>query len=302
MFPFIKYTKVWFIFSLVIMLVGFGAMVRNYQESGQLLNWGIDFTGGTLMEYQFKDNSKDLTAPLKDTINAVLPDTVSQVTLTDKNTYLVQGKNITEEELRKIEAGVKAAHGDFELLRFTTIGPKIGATLKQKAFVALAVALVAIVFYIAYAFRYVPKRVSPWRFGICAIIALVHDVLTTVGFVAFMHFEADALFITALLTVVGFSVHDTIVVFDRIREHLKTQGRDDTFGHIADLSLNQTIARSINTSLSTLITLTALAVFGAATLRPFVLTLIFGITVGTYSSIFIASPLLTWWQERDRVR
>jgi preprotein translocase SecF subunit len=155
---------------------------------------------------------------------------------------------------------------------------------------------------LAYAFRKVPKRVSPWRFGICAVVALLHDVLTTTGVFALMGYEVDALFITAILTVIGFSVHDTIVVFDRIRENLKFQGRDESFAQVADLSLNQTLSRSINTSVSTLITLAALYVLGAPSLKTFLFALLFGITIGTYSSIFIASPLLVLWQGKKGIR
>jgi preprotein translocase SecF subunit len=131
---------------------------------------------------------------------------------------------------------------------------------------------------------------------------LVHDILITLGAFALLGFEVDAFFITALLTIMGFSVHDTIVVFDRIRENLKNQSRDETFGQIADKSLNQTLTRSINTSVSTLFTLVALYFLGAESIRIFVFALIIGILVGTYSSIFIASPILTIWQERRRLR
>ncbi|PIZ70965.1 protein translocase subunit SecF [Candidatus Peregrinibacteria bacterium CG_4_10_14_0_2_um_filter_43_11] len=302
-FKFIKYTKLWLTISLAIILIGFGAMVRNQIETGHILNWGIDFTGGSLMEYQFEDSVTTIVPQeLSATIDQVLPSTVSQITVTGEGTYLIHARDLTEEELTQIREAIHAQYGNFEMLRFTTIGPKIGATLKQKAMMALAVALIAIVLYIAYAFRHVPKRVSAWRFGFCAILALIHDVLIAVGFFAIMRFEIDSLFITALLTIIGFSVHDTIVVFDRIRENLKKQSRDDTFGDIADISLNQTMTRSINTSISTLFPLVALYIWGAPSLHHFIFALIIGIIVGTYSSIFIASPVLTFWQEKKRIR
>jgi len=209
---------------------------------------------------------------------------------------------MSEEQLQAVQASVEAEIGSFELLRFNTIGPKIGDTLKRKALIALGIALVAIVLYIAYAFRKVPKKVSPWRFGFSAIVALAHDIIITLGVFALLGLEVNAFFITALLTIMGFSVHDTIVVFDRIRENLKKQGRDDTFGDIADISLNQTLTRSINTSLSTLFPLVALYIWGAESIKILVFALIIGIFVGTYSSIFIASPILTIWQERRRLR
>lgn len=184
--------------------------------------------------------------------------------------------------------------------RFTTIGPVVGETLKKRAVIAVIIAMAMIVLYVAFAFRKVPKKVSPWKFGICAIIALIHDVLIPVGIFAIFRLEVDALFITAILTVLGFSVHDTIVVFDRIRENLKYQERDESFAHVANKSMTQTMARSINTSLTTLITLTALLLLGSTSIFNFILVLVIGIVVGTYSSIFIASPLLTLWLKKEQ--
>ena len=254
------------------------------------------------MEFQFESETEIETQSLYDAIEVAYPNSVSQITVTDQNTYIVQAKDMSEEQLQFVEISVGEALGEFEMLRFTTIGPKIGSTLKNKAIIALSVALIAIVLYIAYAFRKVPKRVSPWKFGFCAIVALAHDIVITLGVFALLGFEVNAFFITALLTIMGFSVHDTIVVFDRIRENLKQQGRDDTFADIADTSLNQTLTRSINTSLSTLFPLVALYIWGAESIRILVFALIIGIFVGTYSSIFIASPILTIWQERRRIR
>jgi preprotein translocase subunit SecF len=174
--------------------------------------------------------------------------------------------------------------------------------MKYKALIALLIALGAIVIYIAFAFRKIPRKVSPWRFGISAIIALAHDILFVVGVYAilgkFMNIEIDALFITALLTILGFSVHDTIVVFDRLRENLKNLSRDVTFKDVANQALTQTMARSLNTSISTLFTLVALLIFGSSSIYYFVLALVLGTIIGTYSSIFIASPVLVWWNNK----
>lgn len=301
-FKFIKHTKLWFIISSIVILIGVGAMVNNKISTGHFIQLGIDFTGGTLMELKFDQAVDNQVDQLREAIDSVAPNTVSQITVTGQDTYIIHGKDISAEEYDSVTASITKRLGDYDEIRFTTIGPKIGETMKRKATTALVIALVAIVLYIAYAFRRIPKRVSPWRFGMCAIIALVHDVLITLGVFALLGFEVDAFFITALLTIMGFSVHDTIVVFDRIRENLKSQGRDDTFGDIADLSLNQTLSRSINTSISTLFTLVALYFLGAESLKVFVFALIIGILVGTYSSIFIASPVLTMWQERKRLR
>ncbi len=172
------------------------------------------------MEFQFESETEIETQSLYDAIEVAYPNSVSQITVTDQNTYIVQAKDMSEEQLQFVEISVGEALGEFEMLRFTTIGPKIGSTLKNKAIIALSVALIAIVLYIAYAFRKVPKRVSPWKFGFCAIVALAHDIVITLGVFALLGFEVNAFFITALLTIMGFSVHDTIVVFDRIRENL----------------------------------------------------------------------------------
>lgn len=299
-FKFIKHTKIWFTLSTIAVLIGIGAMVYNKVNYGRALELGIDFTGGSLMEIQ-PETDIDMGV-IGESVNETYPGLFKEYVKTDVGSYIIQASHMSEDELQGVSQIIKEQNGEFELLRFTTIGPKIGSTLKSKAFTALAIALVAIVLYIAYAFRRVPKRVSPWKFGFCAIVALAHDILITLGVFAILGFEVNAFFITALLTIMGFSVHDTIVVFDRIRENLKKQTRDDSFGDIADISLNQTLTRSINTSLSTLFPLVALYIWGAESIRIFVFALIIGIFVGTYSSIFIASPLLTYWQERKRRR
>jgi len=299
---FIKYTKLWFTLSIATLLIGVGAMIYNKVTFGSALEYGIDFTGGSYMEFQFDDIAKVDTNSLYEAIDAAYENSVSQITVTEENTYIVQAKDMTEEQLQAVQASIGQKLGKFETLRFTTIGPKVGGTLKTKAMTALFVAMLAIVLYISFAFRKVPKRVNPWKFGLCAVIALAHDVFTVVGIFALLRLEINTFFITALLTVIGFSVHDTIVVFDRIRENLKKQTRDETFADVADASLNQTLARSINTSLSTLFPLIALLVWGAESIKTFVFALVIGIFIGTYSSIFIASPLLTLWQERARIR
>ncbi len=300
-FSFIRLSWLWFSLSAAVILVGAASMVINQVRLGSPLALGIDFAGGSLMELDFEAESVDRQA-LEEAIHAAYPDSVSQITLNDQGSYMVQAKDMSQEQMLQVSESIRQKLGDFQLLRFNTIGPKIGATLRQKAIVALSIASIAIVLYIAYAFRTIPKRVSPWRFGFAAIAALLHDILITLGVFALLGYEIDALFITALLTIMGFSVHDTIVVFDRIRENLKGQTRDQTFSDIADISLRQTMARSINTSLSTLLPLLALYFWGSESIHHFVFALIVGIVVGTYSSVFIASPLLSLWQGRKELR
>ena len=201
--------------------------------------------------------------------------------------------------------GQDKGEGYVEERRFTSIGPTIGEELQQKAIWAIAAVLVAIILYIAWAFRRVSKPVPSWQYGIAAVIALFHDVFIPVGIFAvlgrFMNVEIDTLFITALLTVLGFSVHDTIVVFDRIRENLLKPV--ENFAIVVNRSVNETLARSINTSITTLLVLLTTLFLGGETIRYFILTLVIGILFGTYSSIFIASPLLVsahQWARRRR--
>lgn len=300
-FSFIKYSWLWFSISLIAILIGIGAMVNNTLNNGQAIKLGIDFTGGTLFEVQFNDLNITKES-LNEVIEGFQKDLVAQINQSDQGSFIVQSKALTGEKYDQVKLSMEKELGEFTEIRFNNIGPKIGETLRQKAIIALSIALIAIVLYIAYAFRKVPKRVSAWRFGFTAIVALVHDVLITLGVFALLGFEVDALFITALLTIMGFSVHDTIVVFDRIRENLRKQSRNDTFGDVADKSLHETLWRSINTSVSTLVTLAALYFLGAESIRVFVFALMVGIIAGTYSSIFIASPVLSYWQERKRVR
>ena len=285
-------------------------------------NWGMDFTGGTSMEIKFSQEvtSEELTSAMTEIDTELDTETGTESVLvvdqeqsdepvelgtpiivkTNDGSYIIKIKHISEETHNYIISALENRFGELEEPKFTTIGPTIGETLKKKAIIAIFIALVMIVMYIGFAFRKVPRKVGAFRFGICAIIALVHDLLLVIGlFVVlgkFANVEIDALFITALLTILGFSVHDTIVVFDRIRENLR-KGLYATFAETTDAALNQTLARSVNTSLATLITIVSLLIFGADSIFYFVLALTVGIISGTYSSIFIASPLLVLWNK-----
>jgi len=189
---------------------------------------------------------------------------------------------------------------------FETIGPVIGSEITANAVKAVIVAAILIVLYISWSFRKVPKPASSFRFGICAIIALLHDALVLIGLFSllghFFHVEVDSLFVTAVLTVIGFSVHDTIVVFDRIRENLLKSGSGVAFEQIVNDSIVQTLSRSLNTSLTAILVLLSLLLFGGESIRWFVVALLIGIISGTYSSIFNAAPLLVVWQDWERRR
>lgn len=290
---FIKLTKPFFAISGTLVL----ASIILSLVFG--LKLGLDFTGGTMLEV--KSASTEMSAL---TISETLGEEYGapHVVSTNEGTFIIRLQHLSEEQHDAVNAKLGEKFEGLEEVRFTTVGPVIGETLKQKALVAILLTSLMIVLYIAFAFRKIPRELSPWRFGIAAIIALIHDVMIVIGiFVVLgkvMGVEVDALFITALLTVMGFSVHDTIVVFDRIRENLRFRKEGETLAETTDTALNQTLARSINTSMSVLITTVALLIFGAESIRMFILALTIGIIVGTYSSIFIASMLVVWWKER----
>ena len=263
----------------------------------------IDFTGGTLVEVTLPEGkTKDDIKAALETLKVEPPIGNISVSKTKDETILMRMRNLSNEEHLAFIGHINSTVGEVTERQFTTIGPTVGKSLKSRSMWALSIAAVAIVLYIAFAFRKIPRKLSPWRFGIIAVITLLHDVIITVGiFVILSHmtnFEFDTLFITALLTILGYSVNDTIVIFDRIRDNLFLQEKREDFEITADRSLRQSINRSINTSVSTLIMLGALFFLGSESVRWFVLTLIVGAIIGTYSSIFLATPLLVYWRKR----
>ena len=225
---------------------------------------------------------------------------VASIQKTSQNSYLIRSKPLVGDQVEAVQAKLSEKYDEPKELRRETIGPTIGAELLKNAIIALVVAVIAIVLYIAWAFRKVPAPASSWRFGISAIIALFHDILIVVRLFSIFGYlfavEIDALFVTALLTVLGFSVHDTIVVFDRIRENL-TREISSSFSEVVNHSIIQTITRSLNTSVTLVFVLAAIILFGGASIRWFVIALMIGVIVGTYSSIFNATPILVLWQE-----
>ncbi|MDP7476812.1 MAG: protein translocase subunit SecF [Candidatus Peribacteraceae bacterium] len=264
----------------------------------------IDFTGGTLVEVRLPEgvDKTHVTAAL-DVFESETPLGNVALTTTKSQSVLMRMRDISNEEHLALLSHLRGELGQIKEMQFTTIGPTVGASLKKRSFWALGIAAVAIVLYIAFAFRKIPRKLSPWRFGIIAVITLLHDVIITVGIFVLISqitsFEFDTLFITALLTILGYSVNDTIVIFDRIRDNLTDQGRKEDFATVADRSLSQSITRSINTSVSTLIMLSCLFILGSESIRWFVLTLIAGAIIGTYSSLFLATPLLVYWKKKS---
>jgi len=281
---FMRYKFLFFIISIVLIIPGLIFLFT----SG--LKLGIDFTGGGLLEYKFSQ------PVAKEQL-----DKYGVVSSSGDNTYIIRTSPQEFDQLQLLRQEIASNSGTFETLREENVGPTIGKELEQRASIAIGLAILAILAYVTLAFRKVPKPTSSWRFGIATIAALVHDVLFVVGVFAilghFFNVEIDVLFVTAMLTIIGFSVHDTIVVFDRIRENLtKYSGRK--FDEIANISIGQTLARSLNTSLTVVFVLVALLIFGGDTIKWFVVALLTGMISGTYSSIFNATALLAWWEER----
>ncbi|MBI2637461.1 MAG: protein translocase subunit SecF [Candidatus Sungbacteria bacterium] len=268
------------------------------------LKEGIDFTGGSLLEIEYRDARPDSDAIRKTLEPLELGNIVIQQT--GKSGVIIRMKDIDEPTHQNIlgllnaETEKNSIAAGIQQKRFDTIGPTIGRELRNHSILAIAIVLFLILSYIAWAFRKVSKPVASWKYGVVALVALFHDVFIPTGVFAFLGkfygVEADTLFVTAVLTVLGFSVHDTIVVFDRVRENLKKNAsREMVFADVVGVSVEETIVRSINTSFTVLLSLLAVFFFGGESIRYFILALIIGVIVGTYSSIFIASPLLVSW-------
>jgi preprotein translocase subunit SecF len=287
----ISHRKIYFTISIVLLL---GSLAS-------LLLWGlklgIDFTGGTLMEIEFLGER-----PANQEIQGKLADLdLGQINLqpTGQKGLILRLKDVDEATHQKILAAIGLEK--IEEKGFESIGPLIGSELKKKAFWAIVLALFAIILYIAWAFRKVSRPVASWQYGLVAIVALFHDVFITLGFFSlighFREIEIGLPFVAAFLTILGYSVNNSIVIFDRVRENLlKTNWTD--FGQVINQSINQSLTRCLNTTLTTLFVLLVIFFLGGQSIKYFSLALIIGIVIGTYSSIFITSPLIVIWQGR----
>lgn len=299
--PFIKYSKLWITISTLVTLVCIGLVVVWG------LKPGIDFTGGSLMETSYSTTRPTIVEMKQYLTDNGVSNAVVQ-TIGD-HSLVVRTGFLNENEHQQILSGVKknfAVNGnEVKEERFETVGASVSQQLRQRASWAIFLVSLGIIAYVAYAFRKVSRPVASWKYGLLAIVALIHDLFLVMGvFVILGHFkgvEIDTAFVVALLTVLGYSVNDTIVVYDRIRENL-LRHRSDDFGETVNIGLNQTLARSMNTTLTTLFPLLTLYFLGGTTIHYFVLALLIGIASGAYSSIFIASPLLALvekWQRRN---
>lgn len=287
----VKYKKIFFGVSVFLVL----ASLISIFTFG--LRFGVDFTGGSILEVSYDDNAPEKTQ----IIDAVIESGLEQVSVRQAGDsgYIIKTEVIDESVKNQITERLSVLSTGFNVDRFNTVGPTLGNELKSRATLALVVLILAIVLFIAYTFREVSKPVSSWKYGLVAIIALVHDVIITLGFFsiigAFYGVEIDTLFITALLVILGYSINDTIVVLDRVRENLrgiKEEFREQKFNKVVGQSLQETFTRSINTSITTLLALGALFVIGGIATQNFALALIVGVIAGSYSSLFLATPLL----------
>lgn len=277
--------KIWFIISFILVVPGTIALIIWG------LKPGIDFTGGQEMEVAGKTTQSEL----RDIVAKANVVDIT-VTTTGADNLLVRYSDKEAGDSEQVHQNVKVLieQAGLKEVSFSSVGPSVSRDITRNALLGVALASIAILIYIAFAFRNSPPPVSPWSFGGTAIFAMLHDALFVLGIFAILgHFygiQVDSLFVTAILTVIGFSVHDTIVVYDRIRENLRRLNKP--FEEIANISINETLARSLNTSITVVIVLLAFYLFGGESIKNFVLALLIGIIAGTYSSIFFATPSL----------
>jgi preprotein translocase subunit SecF len=300
----IKHRKIFYIISAILLL----GSLASFLTFG--LEIGIDFKGGTVIEVAYVDSASS-----RELVEANISTLAKEISLgsyvlqsVGDNGFSVKTRLVSDKERMMIEnAFSNNGENKIEVKKVNSIGPLIGKEAARKAFISIALVIICIVLFITFVFRHVSKPVSSWKYGLMAIVALAHDVIIPIGaFSALGHYlgyEVDTLFVTALLVILGFSIHDTIVVYDRIRENLKDAHHDNTFSEeskpgkkdfemIVGESVDQTIVRSVNTSMTTILALVVLYFLGPVATKHFSLALIIGVTVGTYSSIFIASALL----------
>lgn len=265
------------------------------------LKFGVDFKGGSVIELNFKNSRPGMEA-----INVALANKDALLSPSGTNGLIIRTGELTETNHQAIlgKLNITFPLAGLEENKFDSVGPVIGSELKSKSINAIILVLVAIMIYIAIVFRKLSRFLSPWSLGGAAIIALMHDVVIPAGVFAWLGHahgvEISAVFVAAVLTILGFSVSDTVVVFDRVRENLMRGGAKEGLGAVVHKSIMQTLTRSINTTMTTILSLVAIYFFGGESIKYFALALIMGFFFGAYSSIFVASPLLVWWNQKTR--
>ncbi len=274
--------------------------------------YSIEFTGGTLMQIQLPAGKTraDVVAALasyeKETLQSLGNPTVTTIKTANEEAFILRMRPMSNEEHLTLLEHLKKSLGDVKELKYNTIGPSLSSSLKKKSLQAIGIASIAVVLYLAIAFRKLPRKLNPWKFGIIVVIAFMHDVVLTIGAFTvlgwFTSFEFDTLFVTALLTILAYSTNEAIVVFDRIRANLTFEQRSDDLSIVIVTALKQCVWRTAGTTVSILIMLTTLFVMGAESIRWFILALIFGAVMGVYSSYLVAAPLLLHWQGKNAKR
>lgn len=289
----VKYSKFWLTLSGILI----AASIASVAIFG--LNFGIDFTGGSLLEVAV--DSRPEPAQVREVLSgAGFEATVQQ---SQEGHTFIRLESITPEQHSAVLAALVAGFGTVTEQRFDSIGPIVGDTLRIRTIEAVVLTLILILLYVSWSFRKVSQPVSSWKYATLTVATAFHDVIIPIGAFAilgrFAGFQIDTTFVAAVLTILGYSINDTIIVFDRTRENLlANRHSDEPFASVVNRSLQQTFGRSINTSVTVLLSLSAVVIFGGDTIRPFALALMIGIVAGTYSSIFIASPLLVAWNRK----
>jgi preprotein translocase subunit SecF len=304
LFDIVGRRKWYYLLSAAFIVPGLIGMIISQIQFGTPLKLSIDFTSGSLMELQFEqpvqpEQVRQIFASFTHNDTDYKDTAVTTAEQLGQQTILIRSKYLDDEAKAAVQAQIREQLGDFSELRFDSVGPAIGQEVAQAGTLAITFAAIAILLYLVFAFRSVPNA---FRYGVAAVIAMVHDILVTTGLFAIgglvFGWEVSALFLTALLTVIGYSVHDTIIVFDRLRENMPRH-RNEPFEAVCNRAILETLNRSLATSISTLFVVTAVFLFGGATMRQFVAIIMVGIISGTYSSIFNAVPILVSWQRGE---
>ena len=285
--------KIFFTFSILLTIAALAVTVYVWRTThGDFL--GTDFRGGSVLEVKFMSG--------RPSEKIAIPDTT--ISASGDANVIIRAHTMTEAQRQDIIKTLSSKYGPVTQERFDDIGPTVGKDLTSKSVKAIIILLIVITVYLAFVFRSMSRVLSPWALGIAAIAALLHDIIVPVGVLAalgaYHGVDISAVFVAALLTILGYSVSDTVVVFDRVRENVLRFGGKEAFPELVHKSIMQTLVRSINTSMTTILALVAIFLFGGESVKYFALALIIGIVSGTYSSMFIASPIIVWWHSRKK--
>ncbi|NQT29958.1 MAG: protein translocase subunit SecF [Candidatus Saganbacteria bacterium] len=290
MFDFVGKRKYWFTLSAVLIVLAIGAFAYNGIVRGSIMNFGIDFTGGTMVSLRFEN-----PVSIQEVRSVLGEHGLSQVVIqkSGENDVYIRTDELERGLRIKIIEELQQKFGNVELLEADTIGPVIGKELRAQALWALLIASIGIIGYVSFRFEF--------KYAVAALFALYHDAFITAGIIALLFRSIEVPFVAAILTIMGYSINDTIVIFDRIRENKKKySGKKKKFFDVVNISINETLARSINTVLTTMIVVLAVIFFGGETLKDFALVLLIGFAIGAYSSIFLASPIVAVWESKRK--